>query len=51
MSFELPDPKQFGLIRRKLGISRKELADAINVTPNMITQIERGNANPSMRKL
>ena len=29
-------------LRKKKGLSRKELADAVNVTQSMIGQIERG---------
>ena len=34
----------------KLGISRNELAHEIDVTPNMITQIETARAKPSWEK-
>ena len=50
MSYELPDLKQIKIIRLKLKIKRQELANAIGVTPNMITQIETDNAKPSYLK-
>lgn len=43
----LPKIAEIGMFRKKLGITRTELAKAIHVTSNMITQIESGRANPS----
>lgn len=43
----LPKIEEFEKFRLKLGIKQKELANAIGVTANMITQIETGRAKPN----
>jgi transcriptional regulator with XRE-family HTH domain len=37
--------------RQALGLSLRELADRLGVTPSLISQIERGRANPSVSTL
>ena len=39
------------LLRTEKKITLKELADKVNVTPSLISQIERGIANPSISSL
>jgi predicted transcriptional regulator len=43
----LPKIEEIKTFREKLGIKQKELADAIGVTTNMITQIETKRAKPN----
>lgn len=38
------------MFREKLGITQRKLAEATEVSTNMITQIETGRANPSVEK-
>ena len=35
--------------RRKANLTRKELADKINITPDGYSKIERGDKNPSLK--
>ena len=37
--------------RQALGLSLRDLADRLGVTPSLISQIERGRANPSVSTL
>ena len=50
-----PDYPQIGdqlrARRQALGLSLRELADRLGVTPSLISQIERGRANPSVSTL
>lgn len=38
-------------IRKKLGITQKDLADMLGVTPNAISQWENGVRNPSLENV
>ncbi|MGN0629982.1 MAG: helix-turn-helix domain-containing protein [Ruminococcus sp.] len=38
-------------IRKKLGITQKELANKLGVTPNAISQWENGVRNPSLENV
>ncbi len=50
-----PDYPQIGgglrLRRRELGLSLRDLAERLGVSPSLISQIERGRANPSVSTL
>jgi transcriptional regulator with XRE-family HTH domain len=50
-----PDYPQIGdqlrVRRHELGLSLRELADRLGVSPSLISQIERGRANPSVSTL
>jgi transcriptional regulator with XRE-family HTH domain/quercetin dioxygenase-like cupin family protein len=50
-----PDYPQIGdqlrVRRRELGLSLRELAERLGVSPSLISQIERGRANPSVSTL
>ncbi len=35
-------------MREKLGLSQKEMADKLGITPSMVCQIERGTKIPSL---
>lgn len=43
--------KKIAEFRKSRGLSIKELAGLINLTPSMLSQIERGTANPSINTL
>lgn len=50
-----PDYPQIGeqlrVLRRERGLSLRDLADRLGVSPSLISQIERGRANPSVSTL
>lgn len=43
--------KKIAQIRNRKNLSVRKLAELSNVTPSMLSQIERGNANPSVNSL
>ena len=43
----IPKIKEIKKFRLRLGVEQKELAKAVGISTNMISQIETGRANPS----
>ncbi|MDM5188991.1 helix-turn-helix domain-containing protein [Bacillus sp. DX4.1] len=43
--------RKIAVYRKDQGLSSRELATLVNVTPSMLSQIEKGSANPSLQTL